>query len=319
MNNNKADIKKFMSRAGIYVVLFFLVAIFSALSKNFFKVDTLFTILRQVSYQGIAAIGMAIVLLLGGIDLSIGSNITLVNIVCATLMVKLGINPITAAVISIIMATAIGFFNGFIIAKVKMPPLIVTLSVMIIVEGFAYLLCGGIPVFGFPKSFTFLGQGFLWIIPVPVIVMIVCFILSSILLNRTYFGRYFYSVGDNENASLLCGINTDRVKYMAYSLSGFFAGIAGVVLLSRTNSGQVLAGKGMEFDVLTACVLGGVSVTGGYGSISNVVAGVLILGVLNTGMVQLNVTSYLQLVIKGIVLLIAVGFDILQKRNIKVK
>ncbi len=315
--NKNIDIKKILSKTGIYIVLLLLIAMFSFLSDNFFNINTLFNILRQVSFQGIAAIGMAIVLLLGGIDLSIGSNITLVNILCAMLMVDYGVNPFLAAIIAIVVSTFIGFTNGFIISKIDMPPIIVTLSMMIIVEGIAYLLCSGLPIFGFPKSFTILGQGFLWIIPIPIIVMVICFILSSILLNKTYFGRYFYAVGDNERATLLCGVNTKRVKYVAYALSGLFAGIAGIVLLSRTNSGQVTAGKGMEFDVLTACVLGGISVTGGYGSISNVVAGVLILGVLNTGMVQLDVTSYVQLVVKGIVLMVAVAFDIMQKKKIK--
>jgi ribose transport system permease protein len=176
-------------------------------------------------------------------------------------------------------------------------------------------LCKGLPIYGFPSSFEVIGQGYLGPIPIPVIIMIIVLAIGSFILNKTYFGRYFYPVGGNEEAAKLSGIQVVHVKYLVYSLSGFFAGVAGVVLLSRTNSGQVLAGKGLEFDVLTACVLGGVSVTGGFGKISNVVAGVLILGVLSNGLVLLNVTQFTQMVIKGSVLMLAVAFDCLQRRK----
>ncbi len=147
------------------------------------------------------------------------------------------------------------------------------------------------------------------------IILIFILAIGAYILNKTYFGRYFYAVGGNEEASKLSGINVDRVKYLVYSLSGFFAGIAGIVMLSRTNSGQVTSGKGFEFDVLTAVVLGGVSVNGGFGRISNVVAGVLIIGILSNGLVLLNVSAYVQMVIKGAVLMSAVAFDCIQKNK----
>jgi len=186
---------------------------------------------------------------------------------------------------------------------------------MIILEGIAYIISGGLPIFGFPKSFAILGQGYIGIIPIPVILMIIILIIGTIILNSTYYGRYFYAVGGNEEAARLSGINVNQVKYLVYALSGLFSGIAGIVMLSRTNSGQVLAGKGFEFDVLTACVLGGVRVTGGYGKISNVVAGVLILGVLSNGLVLINISQYTQMVIKGLVLMLAVAFDSIQKNS----
>jgi ribose transport system permease protein len=265
--------------------------------------------------MGIASVGMAFVLLLGGIDLSIGSNITLVNIVAAWFMVKANIHPVPACLISLGMATGVGFFNGWVIANIKMPPLIVTLSTMTILEGLAFIVCGGVPIFGFPRWFTVIGQGYLGPVPIPVIIMAVILAAGAFILNQTYFGRYFYAVGGNEEAASLSGINVKRVKYLVYTLSGFFAGVAGIVMLSRTMSGQALAGKGFEFDVLTAVVLGGVSVNGGYGRISNVVAGILILGVLSNGMVLMNITQYMQMVIKGAVLLAAVGFDCYQKQK----
>jgi ribose transport system permease protein len=300
---------------GIFIALFILVIFFSFVTNGKFqRPNNVLNVMRQVSMMGIASVGMAFVLLLGGIDLSIGSTITVVNIVAAWLMVKANVHPLAACAVSLAAATAIGFFNGWVISNIKMPPLIVTLSTMTILEGLAFIICKGVPIFGFPKWFAVIGQGYLGPVPIPVIIMAAILAAGAFILNRTYFGRYFYAVGGNEEASALSGINVKRVKYLVYTLSGFFAGIAGIVMLSRTMSGQALAGKGFEFDVLTAVVLGGVSVNGGSGKISNVVAGILILGVLSNGMVLMNVTQYMQMVIKGAVLLAAVGFDCYQKQ-----
>jgi len=310
-----ANVVDVLKRYGIYAVLLVLLIFFSIASENFFRSSNLLNVARQVSMLGIAAVGFAFVLLLGGIDLSIGSVVTLVNIVAAWLMVTAAMNPILASILALIMSAAIGFTNGWIIANIRMPPLIVTLAMMIIVEGLAYLICKGLPIYGFPKSFAVIGQGYIGPIPIPVIIMAVILAIGSFILNKTYFGRYFYAVGGNEQAANLSGIKVNNVKYLVYTLSGFFAGIAGIVILSRTNSAQVLSGKGLEFDVLTACVLGGVSVTGGFGKISNVVAGVLILGVLSNGLVLLDVSQFVQMVIKGSVLMLAVAFDCLQRRK----
>ncbi|WP_208107525.1 ABC transporter permease [Halanaerobium saccharolyticum] len=298
---------------GIYIALIVLIIFFSLNSNAFLNPGNLINIARQSSMLGIAAVGMAFVLLLGGIDLSIGSQISLVNIIGAWLMAKAGMNPIFAILISLTVSTSIGFMNGWIIANIKMPPLIVTLASLTILEGLAFIISGGVPIFGFPESFSVIGQGYVGFVPVPVIIMIVIMAIGAFILNKTYFGRYFYAVGGNEEASELSGINVKRVKYLVYTLSGLFAGIAGIVMLSRTNSGQAIAGKGFELDVLTAVVLGGVSITGGYGKIYNVVAGVLIMGVLSNGMVLMNIDSYYQLVIKGLVLMFAVGFDSYQR------
>ncbi len=311
MNDIKSQLKKY----GIYAVFLLLVVFFSIASPTFLKTANLLNVARQISMMGIAAVGFAFTLLLGGIDLSIGSLVTLVNIVTAWLMVNAGVNPVLASLVAILMSSGIGFFNGWVIANIKIPPIIVTLSMMIIIEGVASMICGGLPIFGFPQSFTVIGQGYLGPIPIPVIIMIAILALGAFILNKTYFGRYFYAVGGNEEASNLSGINVFHVKYMVYTLSGLFAGIAGIVMLSRTNSGQVLSGKGFEFEVLTACVLGGVSVVGGVGKISNIVAGLLILGVLSNGLILLNVSQFAQMVVKGSVLLLAVAFDSIQRNR----
>jgi ribose transport system permease protein len=315
-NNLKTNgAKALLKEYGIYLALILLIIIFSTVSGGKFqRPQNILNVMRQISMLGIASVGMAFVLLLGGIDLSIGSNITLVNIIASYLMVNSGFHPLIACLAALLLSTAVGFGNGWIISNIKMPPLIVTLASMTMLEGVAYMICNGVPIFGFPKWFEVIGQGYLGPIPNPVIIMIVILALGSFILNQTYFGRYFYAVGGNEEASALSGINVKRVKYLAYTLSGFFAGLAGIVMLSRTMSGQALAGKGFEFDVLTAVVLGGVSINGGSGKISNVVAGILILGVLSNGMVLMDFSQYTQMVLKGAVLMAAVGFDCYQKR-----
>ncbi len=299
----------------IWFVFIILFIGFAVANERFLTMNNMFTIARQVSMYGIAAIGMTFVILIAGIDLSTGSIITIVNVVCAYLMVNSGFSMTAAVICSLIMATLIGFLNGFMVSTIGIPAIIATFATQTIFEGAAYLLSGGTPVYGFDERFKVIGQGYVGPVPVPVIIMACCFIAGSFILNKTYFGRYFYAVGGNEEASKLSGIRVSFIKYLIYSLSGFFAGLAGIVMLSRTNSAQPTAGKGYEFDVITCVVLGGVSVAGGYGKISNVIAGVLIIGILTNGMVLLNVSSYTQLVVKGIVLILAVGFDCIQQKR----
>lgn len=298
----------------IWFVVIVLMAAFTWANPKFITPANLLTIARQVSMYGIAAIGMTFVILLGGIDLATGSIITFVNILCAYFMVNMGMDMYVAIILSLIASTLVGAINGFMVSSVRMPALIATFSTQTVFAGASYLLCGGRPINGFTEKFKVIGQGYLGPIPVPVILMAICFAVGSFILNSTYFGRYFYAVGGNEEAAKLSGIRVGRVKYLVYSLSGLFAGLAGVVMLSRTNSGQPTAGIGYEFDVITCVVLGGVSVSGGYGKLSNVLAGVLIIGALTNGMVLVGVSVYLQMVIKGLVLAFAVGFDCYQKR-----
>jgi len=230
-------------------------------------------------------------------------------------MVEHGISPIVACLIGVLLSTFLGFLNGWAIANIGIPPLIVTLCALTIWEGVAYIISKGLPIFGFPSGFSILGQGYIGVVPIPVIVMVVILGIGAFILNKTYFGRHFYAVGGNEEAAFLSGINVKKVKYLAYTLSGFFAGLAGIVILSRTNSGQAITGKGFEFSVLTAIALGGVSVNGGVGRVSNIVAGVFIIGILTNGLVILNVSQYIQMVTKGVVLFVAVAFDMLQKNG----
>ena len=309
-----------LKRRAIWVFLLLMIVFFSVMSGNFLTMRNLLNVVKQVSIYGIASVGMTYVILLGGIDLATGSIISFINILAAYLMVNMGWNPILAVICSLVASTVIGFLNGIIIAEIKMPALIVTFASQTIFAGIAYIICNGTPISRFPESFLVIGQGYVGPIPVPVIIMIICFAVGAFILVKTYFGRYFYALGGNEEAAELSGIHVKKVKCLVYSLSGLFAGIAGLVMLARANTGQPNAGVGYELDVITCVVLGGVSVNGGSGKISNVIAGVLIIGVLSNGMVLLNISSYMQMVIKGIILLLAVGSDCIQQQNLlKVK
>jgi ribose transport system permease protein len=306
----------FIKSNAIWLVFIIEVIIFAAASGGaFITAGNIVNISRQVSYYGIASIGMTFVILIAGIDLSIGSIITLVNVVCAFLMVNSGMNMWLAIIVSLVVATAIGVLNGGMVATIGIPALIATFASQTIFEGAAYLISGGRPISGLPEGFALFGRWSVGIVPVCTIIMIICFIVGSFILNKTYFGRYFYAIGGNEEAAELSGIRVNRVKYLIYALSGFFAGLAGIVLLSRSNSAQSTVGKGLEFDVITCVVLGGVSVNGGVGRMSGVVAGVLIIGCLTNGMILMDVSEYTQMVVKGIVLAIAVGIDCISKKR----
>ncbi len=308
-------VKNQIKDKAIWVVLLALVVGFSIANPRFMTATNLFQVLRQVSMFGIASIGMTFVILLGDIDLSIGSIITFVNIVCAYFMVHMNMNMWLAILVSLVIGVLIGLLNGFMISTLGMPALIATFSTQIAFQGLALIISGGLPINGFTEDFRIIGQGYVSVVPVPVIIMIICFALGSFILNKTYFGRYFYAVGGNKEAAKLSGIRVGRTKYLVFALSGLFAALAGIVMLSRTNSGIANAGLGFEFDVITCVVLGGVSVNGGFGKISGVVAGTFIIGALQNGMVLMNIDIYLQDVVMGVILALAVGFDCLQKKR----
>jgi len=315
-------ISKYFVRYGIYMVLLVLIALFSILKpRAFFSLENLFNILRQVSVVGIAAVGMTFVMLSGGIDLAVGSTIGMVGVMTALFVSPtkgLGLGILLGIVVGLVVGILIGLINGFCINKFSIPPLIATLGIMTSVRGGAYLITEGKPIFGFPPGFEFLGQGYLWVVPVPVVVMAVMFVIGYILLNKCIIGRHIYGVGGNEEASRLSGVNVKRVKYFVFLFSGLCCAIAGIVLLSRTNSGTPKAGTSYEMDIITAVVLGGISISGGEGKLMGVIAGVLIMGVLANGMIIVGWTDYVQRVVQGLVLVAAVAFDVyVKKRNIR--
>ena len=299
---------------GILVALLLMVVVFSFASKNFFRTSTLFTILKQVSITGIVCIGQTMVMLTGGIDLSVGS-IAGVSAVTAAIFLKSYNLPIpVTCLLVIVLALVYGLLSGIFVTKLNMPPLIATLGMQTSLRGLAYIVTGGLPVYGFTKAFGKFAQGSVAGIPNQVILTIVLFILFIYALSKTTLGRYLYGVGGNEEASRLSGISVTKVKLMAYGLSGLLAGIAGLVLLSRTSSGQPSAGLNYEMDAITAVVLGGISLSGGEGKLHMVIIGILIMGTLTTGMIMCGIDDYVQQLVKGIVLIVAVAYSEISKK-----
>jgi ribose/xylose/arabinose/galactoside ABC-type transport system permease subunit len=313
METKRLNIRGLLITYGIYLVLIALLILFAVLKpRAFLSPGNIFNILRQVAVVGIAAAGMTCVLLTGGIDLSVGSTIGMVGIITALFISPgkgWGLGIPLGLLAGLACGLLLGFANGFIVNKLKLVPMIGTLGAMTSVRGAAYLITGGKPVFGFPKGFEIIGQGYIWIVPIPVIIMALMFIITYILLNKMRIGRYIYGVGGNEEASRLSGVDVKKIKYFVYAYSGICCAIAGIVLLSRTNSGTPKAGTSYEMDIITAVVLGGVSISGGDGKITGVIAGVLIMGVLANGMIILGLSDYVQRVVQGLVLIAAVAFD----------
>lgn len=311
MKNKKLKINIF--EYGIVLFLLCLIVIFSMSSKYFFTFENITNVLRQISIVGISTVAMTMVILTGGIDLSVGSMLALSSVMLAK-MLSTGVNMYLAIGVTLVGGIVMGLINGFLINKVKISPLISTLGTMTIFRGIAYIVTGGLPVYGFPKGFSFIGQGYIGSIPVPIFILAGVYIVGFIVLYCTKFGVHVYGIGGSEKASLLSGVKVNLVKYKVYAISGFLAALAGVVSLSRINSGLPNTGSSFELDVVTAVVLGGISVNGGSGKLSGVIIGCLIIGILSNGMILLNIGEYYQMVVKGLVLLVAVGIDNYSKK-----
>lgn len=312
----KELIKKIFNKYAIYIVLLALVIFFSVASDVFLSFDNIMNVLRQVSVVGIVAVGMTFVILTGGIDLSVGAVIAVTGVVTAQLMVN-GVHPILAILASIGVAVLIGIVNAFFSHEFKLNPMIVTLGVMTILKGVSYIVTGGLPVYGFSPAFKVIGQGYLGPIPIPIIIMLVCFGVGYFILKYTSFGTSIYGLGGNEEAVRLAGINIRKTKYQVFIFCSILSAIAGIVLLSRVNNAQPNAGLGYEMDVITGVVLGGVSMSGGEGKISGVFIGILVMAVLANGMLLMGISEYFQWVVKGMVMLLAISYDkIIKKKGI---
>ncbi len=300
-----------------FAVLYLFLAINPATSEAFLTRQNMFNVLRQISTNLYIACGMTMVIILGGIDLSVGSIIALSGCVAAACVSRHGMPIPLALLIGTLLGAAFGMINGVVISKTTIPPFIVTLATMDIARGFAYVYTSGSPVRVVTKEWQFIGAGYLGIFPVPVIIMLIVLITTALLMNNTRFGRHIYAVGGNIQAARFSGISVGKVKFWVYSFSGLMAGISGVVLASRMYSGQPTAGQGGEMDAIAAVVVGGTSMAGGAGKIGGTIIGALIIGCLNNGLNLLNVNSFWQYVVKGIVILLAVFVDFIRNRNKK--
>ena len=306
---------------GVFMVLVALVVFFSIASPQFIQARNFFNIAKQIATVGICSVGFSFVLITGGIDLSLGYQISLDIVVTAVLMNTFGLNWMAACIIGMVLGTLIGLLNGFIIVQSHVAPLIVTLSMMTILKGISYLITGGLAIFKFDPVFVKLGQGTIaGIVPISLLFLVAIIAVGIFILNKTVYGRYFYAIGNNVEAAKLSGVNVKKIQLMAYGLCGFFTSIGAILLLSRLNSAQSSTGDGYEFNCLTACVVGGVSANGGKGTVLGAIIGCLIVGVLENGLAIMNINEYVQEVIKGLVLLAAVVYDTMSlMKNEKVK
>jgi ribose/xylose/arabinose/galactoside ABC-type transport system permease subunit len=302
------------SRYGILFAWIALIVVFFIAEPNFLSVKNIFNVLRQVAIVGICSVGMTFVILTSGMDLSVGSVIG-VSAVSGALMLSQGLPPFVSIIVALLFGVLTGLINAVFINSFGIAPIIMTLGMMTALRGVAYIICGGYPVYGIPPSYLFIGQGYVGVVPVPVIIMVLVFLGGYFILNKTAFGRSIYGIGGNLEASRLSGVNVKKNIYIIYMMAGALYALAGSILLARVNSGQPKAGDGYEMDVITACILGGISVSGGEGRIGGVVIGVLMMGTLTNGMILMNVPEFWQWVVKGSVLVFAVTIDQLAKRS----
>lgn len=294
---------------GIFVVFFTICLILSFISPQFLTVSNWTIIITQASINALLAFGVTFVIITGGIDLSLGSMVAVTG-VTAAMLAHPDTFPVALPIFAGLLAGLLmGVFNGFIITKSKIAPFIVTLGTMTIGRGLALILSKGRPISNLSDSFNFIVGGEVLGIPFPIIVLIIIFTICSITLKKTLLGRYIYAVGGNEQAARASGINVNQVKMAVYSISGLLAGLAGVLLTSRITTGQPNAGAGFELDAIAAAVIGGTSTSGGTGTMTGTLVGVLLIGVINNGLDLLNVTSYYQQVVMGIIIIGAVVLD----------
>ncbi len=322
------DLIGFLARFAPLIFLIVLMAGFAIAEPRFLSPLNLFNVLRQVSIYGLLAVGMTFVILTAGIDLSIGSLVAFCGLVAAAVAKggisnrfnvgagqdALGYGWELAALAAICVGILGGFLQGFAITRLKVPPFVVTLGGMSAFRGAALLFAAGGPISGFPPDFVWWGQGrILGQVPVPVICFLAFAVLAHIVLRYTRYGRQVYAVGGNPEAARLSGLNVRRVTLSVYVIMGFFAGLGSFVLAARLNSAEAVAGTGYELTVIASVVIGGTSLFGGVGSIFGTVIGTILIGVLLNGLVLLDVSSYVQQIIIGVIIVLAVAFDTFAK------
>ena len=300
----------FIKKYGNVFVIIALIIIFTLLNPVFLSVYNFMNIVRQIAMVGIISVGFTFVLIGGGLDLSVGAQIAFMNVCVATMITNWGFSPILSVVVGLLLTTLIGLFNGYVISKTSIPPLIATLAMQTILRGAGYLISGGYPIYGIPDGIKYLGQGYLFgVIPVPGLILIVIVLLGAFLLNKTYLGRHFYALGSNAEATRLAGINIHLTRTVTYAMLGLLTGLAGLIMLGRVGSAQPNIATNYEMNALTACVIGGVSINGGKGTVFGALLGAIVIGILNNGMSLAGANEYWQMVITGAVLLTVVLFD----------
>lgn len=306
----------FKENLAILVAFIILCVGLSIATPAFFTKDNILNVLRQVATNSNLAIGLTMAIIIGGIDLSVGAILAFSGLLCAS-FISDGMNLGLAVLLAFTLGALFGLLNGLIIAYTNMPPFVVTLATQNIARGIVNVYANGQPISARNPVFNFLGVGYFLGIPLPVIYSFVLLAVMILILGRSKFGRQLYAVGGNEEAARFSGINIKKVKIIVYTLCGALASFSGIILAARMYSGQPTAGDGFELDAIAASVLGGVSFSGGVGKLGGTIIGVLVLGVLTNGLNLLNINSFWQYIIKGIIILLAVYLDILKKRREK--
>ncbi|MDQ6479132.1 ABC transporter permease subunit [Dyadobacter sp. LHD-138] len=317
----RANLIRFQS----LIALFILCLALSILSDKFLTVSNAWNVMRQISVNICISTGMTLIVLTAGIDLSVGSVLALCGAITAGLLrngievpsgnLYIGFTLLGAVIAGILTGSFLGAFNGWAITKFKVPPFVATLAMLTIARGLTMLWTQGFPISGLGDTFLYFGTGWLLGIPVPVWISGIIVLIAVLITNKTRLGRYIYAIGGNESASKLSGINVNRVKIIVYTIAGALAAIGGILVTSRLDSAQPNAGTSYELDSIAAVVIGGTSLSGGRGSILGTVQGAIIIGVLNNGLVLLNVSPFWQQVVKGFVILLAVIIDKSNSKN----
>ncbi|GIO15934.1 sugar ABC transporter permease [Cohnella xylanilytica] len=302
-------------RYGLILILLLAVIVLSIVSDTFLTFTNIMNVLRQVSINGILAVGMTLVILTGGIDLSIGSLMAVSAVVAASIVSESPSAAVVALIAGMLASGVLGGVSGTMSSRLNVAPFVATLAMMTIARGIALIYTNGRPIVIDSAAFKFLGQGYLGPVPFPVVVFVLVAALVGIVLYMTKFGRYIFAVGGNENAARISGIRVGRVKIGVYVINGVLSGLAGALLASRISSGQPNSGLGYELDAIAAVVIGGTSLFGGRGSLLGTIVGVLIIGVINNGLNLLDVSSYWQQIIKGVIIAGAVILDQRAKKN----
>ena len=320
------DLKTKLIKFQSIIALLIMCIALSLLSDRFMSADNIWNVMRQISVNMIISVGMTLVILIGGIDLSVGSVLALSGAITAVMLkygnefpgwnIHIGFTLIGALLGGTLIGAFLGWFNGLTITRFKVPPFVATLAMLTIARGLTMLLTGGFPITGFSDQMAFIGTGWFLGIPMPVWISAVVVLVAVVLTNRTRLGRYIYAIGGNETAAELSGLKINKIKLIVYSIAGALAAVGGIIVTSRLDSAQPNAGSGFELDAIAAVVIGGTSLSGGKGTIMGTVQGTLIIGILNNGLVLLNVSPFWQQVIKGMVILVAV---VIEKFNSKDK
>jgi len=312
----QSPFKSFIKNNMMWLILIVIMIIFAILSPNFRSFRNIMNILTQNSYFIIATIGIAVIMISGGTDLSVG-HILATSGVCTALILQSGLPTVPAVILGIVaglvVAAILGAFNGLMANMLKIHSMIVTLATMTMFQGIAYIVSQSKSFYNFPDSYLTIGQGYLGPFSLPFIITVLIALAIHFVLAKTCFGRFIYAVGGNPETARLAGINVARIKFLSFGLAGVLFGIAAVILTSRGGSASANIAPSVAFDGITACVLGGVSFIGGAGKVADAVAGCLVIGVLSNGMQMVGMSVNTQYVIKGVILLLAIGYDTFQR------